>query len=241
MAIERLLDLSGNPPEPQDLYMHLHLPDGGPERPYVVMNMVATMDGKTLLGPRGGSAHGLGGPTDQLLMRRIQANVEGALIGAGTVRAGNIVYEPRLLRATVTRTGNLPLENRFFTDAPEKCIVFAPSALPAEQRTRLERAARVEILPEDGAAPAEILGILRRTYGVKRCVLEGGADLNWMFVEAGLVDEYFLTLAPKVKGGAHLPTVVDGPGFPGSEHAALALVSIYRDGDEIYLRYRTRR
>jgi riboflavin biosynthesis pyrimidine reductase len=48
----------------------------------------------------------------------------------------------------------------------------------------------------------------------------------------------FITIAPKLKGGAHLPTPVDGAGFPDRELLDLSLMSLYRDGDEIYLRYR---
>ena len=52
-------------PEP---YASLDLSDGPPERPYVVANMVSTVDGKVALG---GTARGLGSAVDRRLMRLI--------------------------------------------------------------------------------------------------------------------------------------------------------------------------
>src|SRR5438128_90918 len=110
--------------------------------------MVSTADGKILIGPRGSTAKGVGGPTDQLLMRRLQAGADGAMIGAGTLRPGNVIYRPELWRAVVTRSGDLPLENRFFTDAPDRAIVFAPRSLPADRREALGTHAHVRIVGE---------------------------------------------------------------------------------------------
>jgi riboflavin biosynthesis pyrimidine reductase len=86
--------------------------------------------------------------------------------------------------------------------------------------------------------PVQAVMLLARDFGVKRLLLEGGASTNFDFLEAGVVDEIFLSFSPKLKGGEHLPTVVDGAGFPGREYVSLELKSLYRDGDEFYFRYR---
>jgi 2,5-diamino-6-(ribosylamino)-4(3H)-pyrimidinone 5'-phosphate reductase len=241
VPIERLMDRTGVEITPDDLYTDLHLPQPPTARPYIAINMVSTADGKILLGPPGSTAHGLGSPTDQMLMRRIQGNMDGALIGAGTLRPGNVVYRPEMWRAVVTRSGELPLDNRFFTDAPGKAIVFAPETLPSDRRAQLETRAQVRIVGKEAVDVAEAARILRQEYGVHHLIVEGGADLNFEFLAAGLVDEFFLSKAPKLKGGSHLPTVVDGPGLPDREWLPLEIVSLYHDGDELYFRYRVGR
>jgi riboflavin biosynthesis pyrimidine reductase len=238
VALESLLDKTGANHTPDALYAALRLPEPPPDRPYAFVNMVMTADGKTLLGPPGSTARGLGSATDQVLMRRLQAAAEGAITGAGTLRAGNVVYDPRKWRATITRSGDLPLDNRFFTDAPDKAVVFAPSTLPAEARALLESRARVRIAGATAVDARQAARVLREEFGIRSLVVEGGADLNFAFFEAGLVDELFLTLAPKLKGGAHLPTIVDGPGLPDRQYLPLELLSLYHDGDELYFRYR---
>ncbi len=238
MSIERLYDASGAAHPPDALYAEPGFPEPPAERPYVYVNMVATVDGKTRLGPAGTTAKGLGGPTDQMLMRRLEQAADAALVGAGTLRAGPVVYPPGLLRATVTRSGDLPFENRFFTDAPGKAIVFAPATLTGEPLVALQAHASVHIAGADAVDMAAALRILRAELGVRRLLLEGGPDLNDDFLSAGLVDEFFLTIAPKLKGGGDRPTVIDGRGLPGREWVALELRSLYHDGDELYLRYR---
>jgi len=238
MAIERLFDAADPPPDPPDLYARIEPVKLPPERPVVWLNMVATADGKTLQGPRGSTAKGLGSATDQLLMRRIQSQADAAIIGAGTLRPGHVIYEPRLWRAVVTASGDLPPGNRFFTDAPGRAVILAPETLSAERRAALSSLALLRVLPGRRVDVLEGVRLLRREFGIRRLLLEGGAALNWEFFAADIVDELFLTVAPKIKGGAHLPTVVDGPGFPGQEAAPLELRSAYRDGSELYLRYR---
>ena len=239
MSIERLIDNTENAGSPSaDLYTNLTFPAAPDHRPYTVINMVSTVDGKTLVGPPGSTARGLGGPTDQLLMRRIQGCVEGAIVGAGTLRPGPVIYRPEMWRAVVTRSGELPLSNRFFTDAPDRAIVFAPESIPDGARRAIEATARLEVCGVDSVDLKEAVRRLRESYGISTLALEGGATLNFDFLEAGLADELFLSFAPKLKGGKDLPTAVDGPGLPDREYLNLRLLSLYHDGDEFYFRYR---
>ncbi len=238
MPLECLLDLTGSPLPPTALYTAVAFPAPPENRPYVYINMAATADGKIVVGNLGGTAKGVGGPTDQVLFRRLQTQCDAALIGGATLRASHVLYPPDKIRCVVTRTGDFPLTNRFFTDAPERAFVFAPENLPPDAAKRLRDGANlIQIGAADVDLPAA-LSLLRREHGVKILLCEGGATLNDDLIRAGLADELFLTLAPKIKGGAHLPSIVAGAGFPPGETAPLKLISIYRDGDEIYLRYR---
>lgn len=237
--IEYLIDRTDAVPEdPNTLYTRLALPEPPADRPYTVVNMVSTVDGKILIGPPGSTAQGVGSPTDQLLMRRIQDNVQGAILGAGTLRAGNVVYQPALWRAVVTRSGELPLQNRFFTDAPDKTIIFAPTSLSRTVQERLSAVAHLRLVGQEEVDTREAVRVLRTEFGIGYLALEGGADLNFDFFEAGLVDELFLTFAPKLKGGAHLPTIVGGAGLPDREWMGMQLLTLYREADELYFRYR---
>src|SRR5205085_11424730 len=98
MSIERLLDLTASPPEPEDLYKRIAFPSPPIDRPYVFINMVSTVDGKIVLGAPGGPAKGLGGPTDQVLFRRLQHSADAALIGANTLRASQVIYPHAMAR-----------------------------------------------------------------------------------------------------------------------------------------------
>ncbi|MCX7868557.1 MAG: dihydrofolate reductase family protein, partial [Terrimicrobiaceae bacterium] len=69
----------------------------------------------------------------------------------------------------------------------------------------------LHILPGGPSLPVA-LAILRDDYGVRRLVCEGGPRLFRALIEADMVDEIFLTLVPRVFGGARAPTLTGLPG-----------------------------
>lgn len=240
LAIERLFDIEDGPDAAAALYAAPAFPAPPAGRPWIYANTVVTLDGKTTIGPAGGGSGGVGGPTDQILMRRLEAAADAVLIGAGTLRASQVIYAPGLLRCVLSAGGPLPGSNRFFADAPERAWVVGPPALPEPsglppgvRAARFGRGASFEA----GAAAAW----MRRELGVERLLVEGGSGALGVFFEAGLVDEWFVTIAPRLKGGVGRTTMIGGMGLPDGASAGLEAVSAYRDGDELYLRYRTRR
>jgi len=76
--------------------------------------------------------------------------------------------------------------------------------------------------------------------GVRRMLVEGGAELNWTLFELDLVDELYVTVAPSLLGGSEAPTLLGGPGWPMNAQRRLSLLEMDREGDEIYLRYAVR-
>jgi riboflavin biosynthesis pyrimidine reductase len=238
MPIERLMDVAAPPIESEALYEQIVFPLPPDERPYVFINMASTVDGKIVVGPVGGTAAGVGGPTDQLLFRRLQRNADAALIGAATLRASQVIYPSTAARFVATRTGNVPLDNRFFRDAPDRAYVIVPEDLDPATRQRIESVARLITAGRIEVDWPEAMRRIRHEAGVRTLLCEGGSQINSQLVHSGLVDELFLTLAPKLKGGVSLPTILGGQEFPPRTALPLTLLSVYRDGDELYLRYR---
>ncbi|MER3474956.1 MAG: hypothetical protein C4335_13240 [Armatimonadota bacterium] len=235
-----LLDLTGENHTAETLYRRIQFPPAPPERPYVFVNMVSTLDGKITLGEVGDTASGLGSPMDQVLMKRLQQNAQAVIIGASTLRAGHVAYPASLWRAVVTTSGNIPTDSRFFTEATGKTVVFTTEQMPEAQRQILQEIAHVVVCGTDRVNLTHALYFLRRQIGIERLLCEGGGALNFEMFAEGLVDEWFLTLAPKVKGGSHIPTTVEGEGLPRERVVLMQIVSIYEHENELYLRYRRR-
>jgi riboflavin biosynthesis pyrimidine reductase len=80
---------------------------------------------------------------------------------------------------------------------------------------------------------------LREQHGVRSVVCEGGPTLNSYLFAAGLVDELWLTLNPKVAGGAAAFTIVAGRELV--DLAELEPVSIAEGGGDLFTRWRVRR
>ena len=198
-------------------------PEPPADRPYVFINMASTVDGKIVVGKPGGTAKGVGGPTDQRLFRRLQKRADAALLGSATLRASNVLYPPEIPRFVVSRSGDVPLQNRFFTDAPESRLgVGSRRHRPGNEDTsrgvRQYTGGR-----ERGVDLKAAMRVLRQEQGIRYLLCEGGATLNDELIRSGLADELFLTLAPKLKGGAHLPTIMTGQGFAPNSRFALAI------------------
>jgi riboflavin biosynthesis pyrimidine reductase len=93
----------------------------------------------------------------------------------------------------------------------------------------------VQVVRHEGSVDiVAALELLRREHGVRALLSEGGPGLHGELQAAGLVDELFLTIAPKLVGGA-APRIVEGdlPGVSGLELAWL----LEQDG-ELFARYR---
>ncbi|HUE75560.1 MAG TPA: dihydrofolate reductase family protein, partial [Chloroflexota bacterium] len=217
-------------------------------RPFVAINMVSTLDGRAQME---GRARGIGSPIDRQLMFQLRANVDVVMNGAGTLRTDEVVVRlsqefqelrkqrgesPQPRYAVVSTSGDIPTWRKAFDLTPPPIVLLGRDT-PPDRIAELESRAEVVVLPEASPSPGSILAALGERFGARRILLEGGPTLNQVFLSAGLVDQVFLTLAPKILGGP--------PGLPivaGSEPlqtiVGATLMSIIAHDDELFLRYR---
>ncbi len=213
-------------------YGQLSFPKAPEDRPAVAINMVATIDGKTVTGEREEPVGDLGSKIDHAAMRNLQAAADAVMIGAGSLRGTpNLWYPERLRRFVVTRSGKIDMGGRFFTDAPEQAYAVLPENgpdLPGVQCLRFGR---------DNVDLAAALKHMRDELGILALLVEGGSELNGQLLAAGLVDELFLTVAPKVKLGRNIPTYAGGDPLPRHLVQDYRLIEEHQVRDEIFLRY----
>jgi riboflavin biosynthesis pyrimidine reductase/2-hydroxychromene-2-carboxylate isomerase len=219
-------------------YPSLEFPAASPDRPYAFLNMVCTIDGKSVSGERDEGVVDLGSPLDHAVMRAIEGSAEAVLIGGQTLRATKGLWFPRsLFRIVATRSGDVKFGSRFFSDAPERAFVAGPESLAVDPPAgvRVFRAGRADL--DLGA----LVRYLRSELGIRLLLVEGGSELNAALLAPGLIDEVFLTIAPKVKLGRTIPTLAGGEPLPQGEMQSYTLISSRRIGDEVFLRYRRNR
>jgi len=218
---------------PTDAYTDLIFPDSPTNRPYALINMVTTIDGKILSGKRDEDVLDLGSKTDHLLMGRIMTQCDALMIGAQTLRASPKSWKPQApVRIVVTRSGDLPLDGRFFEDA-EKKIIAAP-----ESAARTIPGFRWIPFKGESVDLRALLELLRNQLDIKRLLILGGSELNAQLIKANLIDELFVTIAPKVKLGRDVPTYADGEPLAREEMLDYKLLEHHAIDNEIFLRYR---
>lgn len=186
-------------------------PGEPPVRPRVLLNMVATVDGRATLGGRSGT---ISGPADRALFHALRAPVDAVLVGAGTVRTeryGRLIADPEIRSLRAERglaeeplacivSGRLALEEDIpLLQAEGARVVFitaSAASLPATP-------AAVEYIRSDGAQLdlAAALGELATRFGVTSALCEGGPHLARQLIGEGLLDELFLSVSPLLAGG----------------------------------------
>ena len=228
------------------IYEDIELPPlqlRNPLRPYVILNAVASVDGKTTIE---GKSSGLGSVTDRRTMRTLRSKVDAVLVGATTVRAERLSLGldefssgPQPLAVITTRSGEVPLETNLIGGERQEVLVVIAQDTPEDNINRLrERAGvlRVPASPSGGVDLEEVLEALRIERGVDLVLVEGGPSLNHSLISSNLADELFLTISPKLLGGTsdETLTILDGP---AATPIGVKLLSAHLAGSELFFRY----
>jgi riboflavin biosynthesis pyrimidine reductase len=235
--------------------------DLGFEPPVVYANMVTTIDGVAAERTRPRSSRDIsrGAPMDRFVMALLRAHADAVVIGAGTLRAhaaGAWTAEhayPAATEAFAAVRATLDL-----SPTPRLVVVSGTGDLPPHQALRgsivmtSERGAgrlpddvvehaEVRVLPGDERGPdvaRAIEGL--RAEGHARILTEGGPRLLGSMVDAGTIDDLFLTVSPVVAGragGDARPGVVDGIAFAPDRFRTATLRSVRRIDSLLFLRY----
>jgi riboflavin biosynthesis pyrimidine reductase len=215
----------------------LTMPEAPADRPYTWINMVTTIDGKIITGDRNEDVHDLGSDLDHATMKQIAAPAGAVLIGAGTLRSTpGLAYRRMPLRLVATARGEVDPTHAFFTSDHAPAFVVT-SQLGA---SRLPAGLNVLACGETETDWVAVFAALRNEMGVTHLLVEGGSELNAALLKADLIDELFMTLAPKIKLGRDIPTYADGEPLTRDAVQKYDLIAHQMVENELFLRYRRR-
>jgi diaminohydroxyphosphoribosylaminopyrimidine deaminase/5-amino-6-(5-phosphoribosylamino)uracil reductase len=180
-------------------------------RPYVRCKIAASLDGRTALA--NGASQWITSPHARADVHRWRARSGAVLTGSGTVLADDPALTARReeagidaglgikqpLRAVVDSALRTPPSAKLLT-LPGDVLLFTPRATG---NAALERAgARIERVP--GTEHCDLAAVLARLAAleVNDVWVEAGAGLNGALLAAGLIDELFVYIAPKLLGSS---------------------------------------
>jgi riboflavin-specific deaminase-like protein len=228
---------------PEELAANMRLHELAPaDRPYLGINMVSSLDGKATLDWR---TKGLSTEVDRRLFHHLRTQADAVMVGAGTAREErygrmtkndalrqkrqNEGFVPDALAVVVSGRLDLPPDLPLLNE-PEQTVVIATgsaASIPGVE-ARVEYARVGDDLPR-------LMSYLHEEHGVRSVLCEGGPTLNSFLFAAGLVDELFLTMNPKLIGGAAALTIVAGRELV--DPVELELVSVAEAEGELYTRW----
>ena len=151
-----------------------------------------------------GNSAKLGGPADREVFLHLHRSADCVLVGAQTIRQDS--YSP------------LP--------AHQKLVVLSTTGDLGANTQALLDAGNTQIVTGD------VHNIVHDLSG-NICVLEGGSNLNNQMLQANLIDEICLTIAPMFVGGT-TPRIFEGEWF---NYESWTLAHVCHDSGFVFLRY----
>ncbi len=215
-----------------------------PPRPYVLLSCATSADG--YLDDASPRRLILSGPADLDRVDEVRAGCDAIMVGANTVRTDNprlLIRDPRRsarrtarglpahpVRVTLTATGDLDPAARFFAPGALRLVYCATPAL-GPGPARLGEHSAVLIDAGDPLSLGTMLEDLTER-GIRRLMVEGGAQLLGAFLAQGLADEFQWAVAPFFVADPAAPRL----NLP-RPHGPMTLAETHRVGEVAVLRY----
>jgi diaminohydroxyphosphoribosylaminopyrimidine deaminase / 5-amino-6-(5-phosphoribosylamino)uracil reductase len=221
-------------------------------RPFFYTNFVSTIDGKTLvkIDPQG--YWPIGSKVDHDVLMELRAHADVLLQGKNTAlfyRTLNTLAGEKFRagRRMLGKNAELPYlvmsstpDDRLIAymdnwGGPRPLLVTTEEAVVSKELADKVRLIR---LGKD-VVDVELLAAFLHKEGFKNVLVEAGPTLLSTFLEHDLIDEIFLTLAPKIFGNSNNATytMAEGYLFPPNKIKQCRLLSVKQVGDEVFLRY----
>ena len=221
-------------------------------RPYVVVNVAMSADGK--LSTRERRQVKISGAQDFNRVDRLKASSDAVMVGIGTVLAddpsltvkGEECRQRRInrgadehpARIVVDSRARIPPEASILHKGTGLRIVAVSENADPDKVAALKEYATVIVAGKkevDLSALMDALG----TMGIQRVMVEGGGQLIAGLIRAGLVDEIYTFIGNLIIGGSDAPTLVDGEGFiKEEEFPRLTLIETSRIESGILLHWK---
>jgi 2,5-diamino-6-(ribosylamino)-4(3H)-pyrimidinone 5'-phosphate reductase len=221
-------------------------------RPYVVVNVAMSADGK--LSTRERRQVKISGAQDFTRVDRLKAGSDAVMVGIGTVLADDpsltvkgedcrqhrknrgVCEHP--VRIVVDSRARIPLEASILNKGNGLRIIAVSEKADPEKIAALKNAATVIVAGEQQVDLAALMDELG-TMGIQRLMVEGGGELIAGMIRARLVDEIYTFVGNIIIGGRDAPTLADGEGFLAEEEfPRLTLIETRRIENGVLLHWK---
>ncbi len=192
-------------------------------RPLVTIKYAMTLDGR--IATLTGASRWISGAAARRQVHLLRDHVDAIMVGVGTVLADDPRLTTRIddhwrpvqhpLRVIADSHGHTPLSAQVLAaDLPGQTLIATVDPSPSWVAAVTASGAQVLHLPPDSTGRVALAPLLTHlaAIGVNHVLVEGGAQLLGTLAAAGLVDEVWAFIGPKLVGGAKAPGPLGDPG-----------------------------
>ena len=215
--------------------------------PFVTMKYAMTLDGK--IACYTGESKWITGEAARAHVQQERLRHSAIMAGVGTVLADDPLLTCRLengrdpVRIICDSNLRTPLDSNIVKTAKEVPTIIATISEDVERAYEYEKAGCriVKTAPKDGHVDLYELMKILGSEKIDSILLEGGGEMNWSALKAGIVSKVQAYIAPKLFGGSG-KTPVSGMGVPSPDMAfLLENSSITHIGDDILIESRVKK
>lgn len=214
------------------------------KKPFVVMKYAMTADGK--IATRTGKSQWITGPEARGQVHKDRHRYSAIMVGIGTVLADNPTLNCRIdgclspTRIICDTHLRIPMGSNIVGTANSYPTIIATRSTDGDKIANLEKAG-CQVLVQEGQGPGiDLVDLMDRigAMGLDSVLLEGGGQLNWSALEAGIVSKVQVYIGNKIFGGKEAKSPVGGSGvdLPGQART-LKLKSIEAFGSDLLINY----
>ena len=221
-------------------------------RPYVVVNIAMSADGK--ISTRERRQVRISGTQDFTRVDQLKAGCDAIMVGIGTVLADDPSltvksekclnyrrkqgWDDHPLRVVVDSSGATPPDASILHKGKGKRVVAVSKRADPIKISVLEKKATILVAGKDEVDLIVLMDKLGN-LGIHRIMVEGGGTLIAGLMKAGLVNEIYTFIGNIIIGGKDAPTITDGEGFiKESEFTRLTLLEARRIDNGILLHWK---
>lgn len=185
-------------------------------------------------------------------VRKLRAECDAILVGAGTIRNDNstlITTDKELIqqrqqqgkckdpiKVTLTRTGNISVESNFVKIGECEKIIYTTNKIETATENKLSKVVTLRKFNNDNLKAKQIVEDLQQR-GVETLIVEGGTQILTMFFEENLVDELRLSVVPFFVGDENAPRFASSGKFHFDKDNRMKLEKVEQLGDTAVMRY----
>jgi diaminohydroxyphosphoribosylaminopyrimidine deaminase/5-amino-6-(5-phosphoribosylamino)uracil reductase len=213
--------------------------------PFVTLKAALSLDGR--MATRTRDSHWISSPLTRDYVHLLRGEQDAIMVGIQTILSDNPLLTVRhpqwagkkAVRVILDSRLRFPLRARILSSLSEgRITVFTTSAAPARKRDLLEkRGIEVVEIPASSRS-VDIAAVLAHLggRGITSLLVEGGSRLLTTMIEGRFADKLFLTLSPRLIGGAAAPSLLEGEGVLRVQDSwAIRQVAMFTIGEDIVI------
>jgi diaminohydroxyphosphoribosylaminopyrimidine deaminase/5-amino-6-(5-phosphoribosylamino)uracil reductase len=190
------------------------------KKPFVAIKMAMSADGKSAT--KTGDSKWISCAKSREFVAKLRAEYDAVMVGAGTVIEDNPRLTARIqgaidpIRVIVDGKLKIPLNSKVVQNG----TIIAITKQASSKKINAIKAAGADVFV-CGKDNVDLKALIHSlgAIGIKKILIEGGAELNAGALESGIVDKFYIFIAPKIIGGVDAPGIIGGIGINNMKKA----------------------